>query len=109
MLQFIGALLLLGLLLAALGLMFGASWAKKLIGGVIIAAVVVSFAPAVCNILPGVLADIAPVSWNGGWGVIGLILILLLIAFIRFITRRRALKKWLGETNTSLKKRVERE
>lgn len=109
MLQFAGALLVMGLLLVAPGLMFGASWAKKLAGGVIIAAVMVSFVLAACNMLLGTLADVAPGNWNGGWGVVGLILLLLAVAFIRFINRRRVLKKWLGEGQTSIKKRVERE
>src|SRR2546430_587252 len=66
----------------------------------------------VALLLPCITATVSTAQFSlpqGGGVVLVLVGVLLVgVALVRFINHRRALKHWLGDEHTSLKKRVER-
>lgn len=108
----LGALCILGLLVSAFLIMFGLPAGKRLLAWTLVLAVAV---PLGLGLLNALLSDLGQVVGDvhapGGAGlvVVGLLLILILVAFIRFVGHRRKLRSFLGERPTSLKRRVERE
>jgi len=110
--EILGPILFLGLIAAALLIMFGHPSGKRLMINVIVIAMLF---PLVLGLLNAWISDlfssIGHSSFSSGVSTLFWILFffLFVIALIRFINHRRQLNKWFGEKPTSQKRRVERE
>lgn len=109
--EFLAPLHVLAVVVAAFLIMFNINAGKRLLVGTLVLLVLVPIALGLLNTL---LSDFGQVVGdvrgpNGAGVLVGvLLLVLVLVAFIRFLLRRRRLQGLLGRPQTSLKRRVDR-
>lgn len=109
--EFLAQLHVIAILVAAFLIMFNINAGKRLLVGTLIALVLI---PIVLGLLRALMADlgdaVGDVRAPDGAGILagGLLLVLVLVAYLRFLLRRRRLQGLLGRPQTSLKRRVDR-
>ena len=109
--EFLEQLHVIAFIVAAFLIMFNINAGKRLLVGTLVLLVLV---PIGLGLLKALLSDLGEATGEmhapsgGGLLVCGLVLVLVLVAFLRFLLRRRRLQGILGRPQTSLKKRVDR-
>lgn len=108
--ELLSSFLIISLIAIALLWIFGVKGLEKYLRLVIIFALIISFLPIVCQLIVGSLQTPNTSLSSAATIILFLILgVILFIAFIHFVRHLRQFKKWRGEKQTSLKRRVERE